>query len=179
MNSVLALCALASILDRGGIPSSLLIGLAVCDNDLDRQLFLAACVLASFVGDILFYHLGRLIEAQKEELGEKKRKLRARAVHLSRFVQGSPSVWMFCARAFPVTNQIIPLALGVQRYSWFKTYLSSFLGGLCWMTLFFYGFDLFLSLERFNHLATIVMGAVGLIAIAVAMKRLDRSVFTE
>ena len=136
---------------------------------------------ASFAGDALFCHLGTRIQHQQKgaPLSGLKSKLQSKAVRLSGFVQTSPSLWMFCARLFPLTNQIIPLALGIQRFSMLRTYLSSFFGGLVWMTFFYSGFDFFISVERFNTAMTVEMGMFGLIAIAVAMRQLDKKIFQD
>ncbi|MBM75675.1 MAG: hypothetical protein CMK59_09765 [Proteobacteria bacterium] len=179
MNVFLIMLMVATVLDRGGIPSSLLLGLAVCELEPERFLFLTGCVFASFLGDILLYHLGIYLQKEHSQGLESswKSKLLHKTIHLSRFVQTNPSLWMFSARAFPLTNQLIPIALGMCKHSLSKTYLSAFLGGLVWMSMFFWGFEFFVSLQSYSSFVSVGLGLLGLIAVALAMRRMDEKVF--
>ena len=177
--------ALITTIDRAGIPAAFIAGLALCTTSNEKLLFFVCCILASSIGDIVTFYLGSLIAKKQNEssgisLANSKAGLFHKISKYSEIVVHRPGFWMFFSRVFPLTNQFIPLALGIKNCSKMKIYISSFAGSFFWLTIFFYGFDFFHNLsEDHNKLITFSLGIMGLIIIYIAIRKLDQKIFSS
>ena len=112
----LALCWLATTVDRAGVPAAMLAGLAwAMASGTHPAVVVSGCVIAGIVGDMACYGLGRqLAHGQRSPLT--RASLVGRLEALGQRYSKHVLFWLAAGRLFPAVNQLFPVVAGLRRH---------------------------------------------------------------
>lgn len=130
--------AAVSIIDRAGVPTALVTGiLAINGSPSEVAVFLGACILGSLVGDLGCFGLGIFLRRRGDRAPLSFRgpsSLHGKVSRAAQFIDKHPRLWQIGGRAFPLVNQLIPMAAGIRGRSIVEAVWTNLLGGVCWLS---------------------------------------------
>lgn len=169
--TLLPLVAISTV-DRAGVPTALIAGILILEPGSPTiVLFTLACILASLIGDLACYAFGAYL-AKRGDLTpvsfHGSSTLFGRVTGAARFIDRRPLLWQVGSRAFPLVNQMIPMAAGIRRRPFTEAVWTNLVGGVVW-----FGGWAFLA-ESFSQLASdwptyLRWGAAGLGAVVLGL----------
>lgn len=166
-----------SIIDRGGIPASLIAGAAILKADgteLGLYCFFLSCTAAGTLGDLIMYKVGvflRTSEPQENPFLSNQNSLLVKAKEAAGFINSAPKTWLVVGRVFALINQFVPMAAGLKNRPLLEVIWTSFLGNLLWFGMWIYIVMKYGELsENWGTPAKLTGAAAGLIAAYVSLK---------
>ena len=166
-----------SIIDRGGIPASLIAGAAILKADgteLGLYCFFLSCTAAGTLGDLIMYKVGvflRTSEPQDNPFLSSQNSLLAKAKEVAGFIKSAPKTWLVAGRIFALINQFVPMAAGLKNRPFLEVLWTSSLGNLLWFGMWTYMVLKFGEIsENWGTPAKLIGAAVGLITAYASLK---------
>lgn len=171
---------LLSIIDRGGIPASLVAGTAILKTDgteLDLYCFYFSCTAAGTLGDLIMYRIGvflRTSDPQNNPFLSSQNSLLAKAKGAAGFIKSAPKTWLIAGRIFALINQFVPMAAGLKNRPFLEVLWTSSLGNLLWFGMWTYMVLIFGEIsEDWGAPAKLIGAAAGLIAAYGSLKLVE------
>jgi len=131
---------LMTIIDRAGIPLSFITGIYLLKEN--RELIPIFFLLATFMGvlgDVIMYYFGIYYANKKDNnLLLSGAGIKNKIIKKSKFIYDNPILWIYASKAFNYINQLIPIALGINKFSKTKFLLNTVLANLIWFGLFYF-----------------------------------------
>ena len=115
----------------------MLAGVAECIQAArNPQAFVAICVAAGTMGDLLCYGFGRWYAESAAHVPPQFRAgktMRSRLTSASAFIDRSPRCWLILCRLFPAVNQFVPFAAGVRGLGMAEVGTCCLAGNVFWL----------------------------------------------
>ncbi len=135
-STLLPLVAISTV-DRAGVPTALIAGILILEpGSPSIVLFTLACILASLVGDLACYAFGVHLAERGDRTPvsfQGSSTLFGRVAGAACFIDSHPLLWQVGSRAFPLVNQVIPMAAGIRRRPLTEAVWTNLVGGVVWL----------------------------------------------
>jgi membrane protein DedA with SNARE-associated domain len=125
---------LAAMVDRAGVPVTLLAGLALAKTTgLDAWSWVLACIVAGTLGDLVCFALG--VQLSRRPVGLiTQAALTGKLSALGDAFGGHLLAWVAAGRVFPAVNQLFPVLAGMRGLRAAPVAMAALAGNAVWLS---------------------------------------------